>query len=390
MAFSIKKIEYLCKTYEQKRSFYKKVIDRFEAKRGKKLYNQMFMLWEEAEALCKLLRNTVTIDNINSKEMQKKIKTFKTTYKELHAITKPVWQQWAEALIFALVAAFILRNFFFGLYHVPTGSAETTILVGDRIWGNKMIYYFSPVQKGDIIIFDDPTFEYDKSSALRALWQKYIGFPSGCTQWTKRVIACPGDTIEGRIEEGKPVVYVNGKKLDEPYINKLPLIAINKTHGFLPWKTIGGFLNIPSFLQRETSFTKYTYDSSKPLDQQPYYLIEKDEIIQTPGGTSPFLFYPFTPTYDPQTNRCVDIFGPYTLPAGKYWAMGDNRKGSWDSRWWLFLDESYIHGRASFIIYSIDSEEVFWLFDLIKHPVAFWTKHIRWSRLFRSLHKTVQ
>ena len=146
MAFSMKKFEHLCKVYEQKRLFYKKVVDSFQEKRKKRLYNQMFELWQEAESLFKVLKDSVTFDNINSKEMQKKIKTFKAAYKELHAITKPVWQQWAEALIFALVAAFILRNFFFGLYHVPTGSAEPTILVGDRVWGNKMIYYFSPIE----------------------------------------------------------------------------------------------------------------------------------------------------------------------------------------------------------------------------------------------------
>jgi len=66
--------------------------------------------------------------------------------------------------------------------------------------------------------------------------------------------------------------------------------------------------------------------------------------------------------------------------------MGDSRKNSVDSRWWLFLDEDFIHGRASFIIYSIDSQEAFWLFDLIKHPIDFWTKHVRWNRFFRGLN----
>jgi hypothetical protein len=79
------------------------------------------------------------------------------------------------------------------------------------------------------------------------------------------------------------------------------------------------------------------------------------------------------------------VFGPLTVPDGKYWMMGDSRKNSRDSRWWHFLDRERIHGRASFIIYSIDSEEAFWLFELIKHRINFWTKSIRFNRFFKIL-----
>jgi hypothetical protein len=83
----------------------------------------------------------------------------------------------------------------------------------------------------------------------------------------------------------------------------------------------------------------------------------------------------------------VDIFGPIKLQEGQYWVMGDSRKNSNDSRFWGPLDEKYIHGRASFIIYSIDSGEAFWLFDLIKHPIDFWFKYIRWNKIFKGLGK---
>jgi hypothetical protein len=66
--------------------------------------------------------------------------------------------------------------------------------------------------------------------------------------------------------------------------------------------------------------------------------------------------------------------------------MGDNRKNSRDSRWWQFLDAEYIRSRASFVMWSIDSDEAFWFFDLIKHPIDFFTKHVRWNRFFKSLH----
>ena len=55
---------------------------------------------------------------------------------------------WLGSIAVALATAVILRMFIFGLYHVPTGSAEPNLLVGDRIWGNKMAYYFGKVKQG--------------------------------------------------------------------------------------------------------------------------------------------------------------------------------------------------------------------------------------------------
>jgi hypothetical protein len=53
-----------------------------------------------------------------------------------------------------------------------------------------------------------------------------------------------------------------------------------------------------------------------------------------------------------------------------------------DSRYWLFLDHSAIQGRVSCILWSVDSEEMFWGFELIKHPINFWLKAVRWNRCF--------
>jgi len=285
----------------------------------------------------------------------------------------------------------LLRNFIFGLYHVPTGSAEPTILVGDRVWGNKLAYMFNKkVQRGDLVIFDNPLFKYDKSSRFHQLWQQYVGFEvpllglkSGPINMVKRVIAVPGDWIEGRVEDGKTVIYINEKKLDEPYVNPYPLIWLDKKVGFLPIEKIGP-LTVPWFL-RERSVKDgvwYTYVPGVPFEEQPYYNMEKHEVIQIPGYSSFRL--PYTPS--PQRfggEKSADAFGPTRVPEGKYWVMGDSRKNSHDSRWFGFLDKKYIHGRLSFIIYSIDSQESFWLFELLKHPIDFWRKAIRWNRFFK-------
>ncbi|MFA6527479.1 MAG: signal peptidase I [Candidatus Babeliales bacterium] len=312
---------------------------------------------------------------------------FKRNFKELDELTKPIWRQWTESLSFAIILVLILRNFVFGLYHVPTGSAEYTILVGDRILGNKTTYYFSDIKRGDYIILDDPRFTYDNSSSINYLWQKYVGFPipllglsSGPDSWTKRVIGLPGDTIEGKVENGKPVVYLNGKKLNEPYINPYPLIHANKTVGFFDRDSfIGSFM--PSFLQKRApahapdGIVKYTYDPTHAPYDQPFYNLTNEEIVRSSISGEPIMTQALTPCHH-------DVFGPFTLAPGKYWVMGDSRQNSMDSRYWLFLDHSAIQGRVSCILWSVDSEEMFWGFELIKHPINFWLKAVRWNRCF--------
>ncbi len=378
--------------YSNKRDLFKKTVEKFKIKGKNKFFLRSSELCEALENLHRDIKVDLTLlasGQGNVAVTKGKLKKFKALYKEMYELTKSPLRQWVEAIVVALGLALVLRNFIFGLYHVPTGSAEPTILVGDRIWGNKMAYYVSPVKRGDLVIFDRPDFEYDQPNSINYFWQKYIGFPipllglgSGPDNWVKRVIAIPGDTIEGRIEDGKTTIYLNGKKLNEPYVNQYPLISIRTSRGFIPWSHIG-LLSIPSFLRYETEVVKYTYDPSKKLYFQPFYAIDDTDIVKKPGTNEPELDYPYTPIYDNRSSISRDTFGPFTIPAGKYWVMGDSRKNSIDSRWWLFLDESFVHGRASFIIYSIDSKEAFWLFDLIKHPIEFWTRHTRWNRFFR-------
>ena len=277
------------------------------------------------------------------------------------------------------------------MYHVPTGSAEDGILVGDRIWGNKFSYHFTDIKRNDLVIFDKPGFKYDRSNPFRYFWQKYIGIPvpllgvsSTPENWVKRVIALPGDTVEGRMINGSPAVFINGSMLHEPYVNKYPLIRVMKTTGFFDADKIGP-LPIPLFLRRQTHPRNYTYDPSKSLEDQPFYMMKEDEVVKDMVKGGYLLSHPFTPNYDAYgLNR--DAYGPFVVPQGKYWVMGDSRKNSQDSRWWLFLDRDLIHGKASFVIYSVDSEEPFWLFELLKHPITFWTKIMRWSRIGKGIH----
>lgn len=398
MKTEIKKIlehfEKLRIKYQDRREYFQKVIDGFTRKSSQALRAKGLQLLDDSDRLSRELKNGLLVTaegQVDAVVLEKKLKEFKKNYKELIELTKPMWRQWVEAVGIALVLALILRNFVFGLYHVPTGSAEKNILVGDRIWGNKMAYFFSEVKRGELVIFDNPTFDYDQEGSFKYYWQRYIGLPipllgltGGPDNWVKRVIAVPGDIIEGRMEDGKTAVYRNGKKLDEPYVNTLPLIALRKTYGLIPLTHVGPF-QIPSFLRYDTKIVNYTYDPSQSFEDQPYYTMTAEEVVRKIGSNQPELLMPFTATPDYRTYRNVDVFGPFKVPEGKYWVMGDSRKNSVDSRWWLFLDEKLVHGRASFVIYSVDSEEAFWLFDLIKHPIDFWTKHVRWNRFLSGL-----
>lgn len=263
-------------------------------------------------------------------------------------------------LVFVIIPiAFLIRTFGFGLYQVPTGSMEPTLLVGERFFADKLTYWFKKPEYGDIIAFDDPLYKYS-SSWLTNLWQRYGSWK--VSNWTKRLIGKPGDHLKGVIENGKPVIYRNGKKLEEPYVNTYPIVEL--------WK----FDPRDATLNNPMGIIHKTVDPSKPFNskEQPFYLIDTNLIRRDEEG-NPIVLMPFTPYRDN-----IDVFDVH-LGDNQYWAMGDNRLGSWDSRAWGPLDGSLIHGKIVFRIWSTDSEEGWWFVDLIKHPIEFWKK-IRWKR----------
>lgn len=302
-----------------------------------------------------------------------------------------------------LLLVFFIRTFFFGLYQVPTPSMESTMLVGERFFADKLTYWFRKPQKGDIIAFNDPEYIYSKKNIVR-LFEKYVWGPSN---WTKRVIGIPGDIVEGKIEDSKPVVYVNGVKIDEPYLNQLPIIHLwtddpeilresieKELAAIMRGGKVAG-LNIEQLLMQKWAqrTTFRTYDPSKSYDDQPFYRINKNRIINTQDG-NPDLLWPATPisqyndsTVRKQTKRYwnkTDIFY-VELGMDEYWCMGDNRLGSKDSRFLGPIKEDQIHGRILFRIWSVDSDESWAIIDILKHPIDFWTR-VRWTRFLQLVY----
>ena len=111
---------------------------------------------------------------------------------------KPLWREYLETAILALVAAVLLRIFVVSAYRVNSASMEDTLLTGDYIFVNKLAYEFgNEPQVGDIIVFQYPN-NPDK---------KYI----------KRIIAGP----EQEVQIGDKVVYVNRQVAAIPPLSKL-------------------------------------------------------------------------------------------------------------------------------------------------------------------------
>ena len=260
------------------------------------------------------------------------------------------WRQ-AQEITVLVILAIAIRTFIFGLYQVPTGSMETTMLIGERFFADKLTPFFKPIKHGEIISFCDPMFDYS-SNQLVNLFERYLYGP---TNWTKRVIGIPGDHVQGMLEEGKPVVYCNGKKLDEPYLNQCDLVPVEDGS----WRS---FNPNKSFLEQ----TYYKLDSDVVRHMQHKY--------ERMGQQS--TLHPATPL--PEFCSGSDTFD-VTLKDNQYWVMGDNRLGSDDSRRWGVLDGKLIHGRIIWRILSIDSNES-WLFvDILRNPIEFWSR-VRWSR----------
>ncbi len=104
---------------------------------------------------------------------------------------RTLWKNWGEPLLVAGIFALVIRTFIFAPYKIPTGSMIPTLLVGDKIFVEKISYRFNEPRRGDIIVFKYPQ---DRKK-----------------DFVKRLIALPGERVE--IRGG--VILINGAPLNE-------------------------------------------------------------------------------------------------------------------------------------------------------------------------------
>lgn len=119
--------------------------------------------------------------------------------------------EWIKAIALAIIISVLVRAFIFEPVIVVGSSMENTLHSGDRLFIYKLGYYFSPPERGDIVVLETANMErslLDKIPLLNLLFSF-----SGNVDYIKRVVGLPGDYID--IVDGS--VFINNEKLDEPY-----------------------------------------------------------------------------------------------------------------------------------------------------------------------------
>ena len=108
--------------------------------------------------------------------------------------------EWVVIVAAALLAALLIKTFLLQAFYIPSDSMNPTLVQRDRVLVNKLSYHFHDVHRGDIVVFKRPPGETDPK--IKDL--------------IKRVIALPGDTVEGR--DGQ--IFIDGRTLKAPYLAK--------------------------------------------------------------------------------------------------------------------------------------------------------------------------
>lgn len=321
--------------------------------------------------------------------MYKRDNTYKTPQ---HPTKKSGFGAFLLEIATLLLIVFAVRTFLFGLYQVPSGSMETTMLVGERFFADKLSYWFRAPRRGEIIACNAPSYVYSKNPVVK-LYESYVGLPVqptnflhstlgipiGPDNWTKRIIGAPGDHVKGTVEDGKAVVYLNEQKLDEPYVNKYPLLE----ECTVDPKVLQQKMRLNMLAQQRYLVPK-SYDPSRPLNDQPFYRIDESRVLKDSQGN--IVPYPQgNPSRMTRNDGSNDFWQgdefDVHLKDNEYWIMGDNRLGSHDCRFFGPIKKDTIHGRIILRLWSVDSSESWWIFDLLQHPIDFWSR-MRWNRFF--------
>lgn len=216
-------------------------------------------------------------------------------------LMQPWWLDWTAGLFPVIAVVFLLRSFLFEPFKIPSGSMIPTLLVGDLILVNKYTYGLRlPVfntrltqgnapQRGDVMVFRYP--------------------PQPSLDYIKRVVGVPGDEVA--------------------YLNKR--LTINGKE--VPLK------DLPEFFDADAM--RYFAQKQEQLGLHTHEIILNKDVPAFVQGASEFKYREMC-NYSVEGVVCK-------VPAGHYFMMGDNRDNSLDSRYWGFVPEENIVGKAFFV-----------------------------------------
>jgi signal peptidase I len=144
---------------------------------------------------------------------------------------RPFWRELVVLVVLAMTIALLIKTFVVQAFFIPSSSMETTLLIGDKVLVNKLVYHLRPIKAGDIVVFDGagswvravPPAKASSDPIVRAyddtllpLFRSIAGLfgtAPGQTDFIKRVIGTPGDRVACCTTQG--LVTVNGVPLHE-------------------------------------------------------------------------------------------------------------------------------------------------------------------------------